>query len=134
VHLDLNPENILVNNERELSLNADDPTEESGFQIIQSGGAPLGPTLKKEREPLLSITNFFMSSGIDKIKFSSNKISSLYFMAPERILANVDLNKVEELKKCDMWSIGVLLYFLMFGEFPFDGENRSKLARCIKSG
>ena len=78
--------------------------------------------------------NFFMSSGIDKIKFSSNKISSLYFMAPERILANVDLNKVEELKKCDMWSIGVLLYFLMFGEFPFDGENRSKLARCIKSG
>lgn len=55
-------------------------------------------------------------------------------MAPERILANVDLNKVEELKKCDMWSIGVLLYFLMFGEFPFDGENRSKLARCIKSG
>jgi hypothetical protein len=31
VHLDLNPENILVNNERELSLNADDPTEESGF-------------------------------------------------------------------------------------------------------
>ena len=35
-----------------------------------------------------------MSAGFTKKKFSSNKISSLYFMAPERILA--DLDKVDD--------------------------------------
>lgn len=134
VHLDLNPNNIIVINEQELSLNSDESSSESDCQVIQSGGAPINPAPKKIRKSLFNITNFFMSSGIDKKKFSSNKISSLYFMAPERILAEADINNIDQLKKCDMWSIGVLMYFLLFGDFPFDGENTSKLARSIRSG
>lgn len=34
-----------------------------------------------------------MSSGFDRKKFSHNKVNSLYFMAPERILAKVDMTK-----------------------------------------
>ncbi len=82
VHLDLNPNNIMVVNEQELSLNSDESSSESDCLIIQSGGAPISPTAKKMRDSLFNITNFFMSSGIEKKKFSSNKISSLYFMSP----------------------------------------------------
>lgn len=73
-----------------------------------------------------------MSSGFDRKKFSTNKISSLFFMSPERILAEVDLNKEFQLAKCDMWSIGVILNFLLFGDLPFLGSNTSKLVKEIK--
>lgn len=74
-----------------------------------------------------------MSSGFDRKKFSHNKVNSLYFMAPERILAKVDMTKETQLAKCDIWSVGVILFFLLFGEFPFNGSNTSKLVKHIKS-
>lgn len=73
-----------------------------------------------------------MSSGFEKKKFSANKISSLYFMAPERILGELDLTSVFKMAKCDTWSIGVILYFLLFGEMPYQGLNITKLVNKIK--
>ena len=73
-----------------------------------------------------------MSSGIERKNFRSNKISSLYFMAPERILAEMDMTDVQVMAKCDTWSVGISLYLMVFGEFPFDGENPNKLVKQIK--
>lgn len=53
-------------------------------------------------------------------------------MSPERILAEVDLTKEFQLAKCDMWSIGVILYMLLFGVLPYQGSNTSKLVKEIK--
>ena len=36
--------------------------------------------------------------------------------------------------KCDTWSMGVLLYIIMSGYLPFQGENRNELFRKIKTG
>lgn len=60
-----------------------------------------------------------MSAGFERKKFSANKISSLFFMSPDRILAEVDLNNEAMLAKCDTWSVGVILYFFFFGDYPF---------------
>lgn len=86
------------------------------------------------QEDIVRLTNFFMSAGLDHKKFGHNKHSSLFFMAPERIMARIDLNNEASLYKCDMWSIGVLLYLLLFGEVPFNGSNISKLVKSINKG
>ena len=47
-----------------------------------------------------------------------------YFISPE-ILRGVYG------KECDMWSLGVLLYILLSGEFPFDGDSRVEVFEKI---
>jgi calcium-dependent protein kinase len=50
-----------------------------------------------------------------------------YFISPE-VLKGVYG------KECDMWSLGVLLYILLSGEFPFNGESRAEVFGKIQSG
>lgn len=73
-----------------------------------------------------------MSAGLDHKKFGYNKISSLYYMAPERVMATINLLDEETLLKCDLWSTGCVLYLLMFGELPYKGANVGKLVKEIK--
>lgn len=35
---------------------------------------------------------------------------------------------------CDMWSAGVVMYVLLFGSFPFEGETREELLKSIDNG
>jgi len=75
-----------------------------------------------------------MSAGIEKKKFSSNKISSLHFMAPERLMGELDFTQIQQMGKADTWAIGVILYFLLLGNLPFVGSNVSKLVKTVKKG
>ena len=81
---------------------------------------------------LVLLTNFFLSSGLDKKKFSTNNISSLYFMAPERIMGKLDLQGDQNIYKSDIWSLGVIIFFLVFGYLPYKGTSVSKLIKCIQ--
>ena len=40
-----------------------------------------------------------------------------YFIAPEVLKGFYG-------KECDIWSLGVLLYLLLSGDYPFDGDSR----------
>lgn len=48
-------------------------------------------------------------------------------MAPEVINRNYD-------DKCDVWSIGVLMYTILVGSFPFGGKNDNEIEKNIKKG
>mmetsp|Transcript_35820 Transcript_35820/g.34857 ORF Transcript_35820/g.34857 Transcript_35820/m.34857 type:complete len:94 (+) Transcript_35820:666-947(+) len=50
-----------------------------------------------------------------------------YYIAPE-IMAG------EYNEKCDIWSIGVILYILLCGRPPFDGENDEEILENVSKG
>ena len=53
-------------------------------------------------------------------------VGSPYYVAPE-----VMIGKYNE--KCDLWSTGVLVYYMLTGEFPFDDETDEGLEYKIKT-
>jgi calcium-dependent protein kinase len=47
-------------------------------------------------------------------------VGSPYYIPPEVIEENYN-------SQCDMWSFGVLLYFLLSESFPFDGKTKEEI-------
>ena len=54
------------------------------------------------------------------------KIGTPYFIAPEILEGKYGL-------ECDLWSIGVLTYFVLSGKPPFDGEKEIAVYNKIKT-
>jgi calcium-dependent protein kinase len=53
------------------------------------------------------------------------RLGTPYYVSPEVLEGRYD-------KRCDLWSIGVMTYFLLFGYPPFNGENDMELFYKIK--
>lgn len=54
-------------------------------------------------------------------------VGTAYYIAPEVIAKDYD-------ERCDIWSLGVLLYMMVTGTPPFDGETDEEIVKAIQRG
>ncbi len=105
IHRDIKPENILLVNSP--STMNDEPEYDFDLRIIDFG-----------------LSHIYSKKDVSSILNSS--VGSPYFMAPE--VLNQHYNS-----KCDIWSLGVLFYFLIAGIPPFYSDSIPELFKKIIS-
>ena len=77
----------------------------------------------------IKLADFGLSAFYDKNKLSEDYSGSTAFLAPE-IVSKKPHNPV----KSDIWSLGVSLYFIAVGNFPFPSDDHDTLVKAIKTG
>eukprot|EP01069_Polyplicarium_translucidae_P003475 Polyplicarium_translucidae@DN231_c0_g1_i2.p1 len=83
----------------------------------------------KSADALIKIIDFglsthFQPEGDKKMK---DKIGTAYYIAPEVLHGTYD-------EKCDVWSIGVILYILLSGCPPFYGATEYEILKRVETG
>jgi serine/threonine protein kinase len=86
---------------------------------------------------LLDLTNTIKicDFGVSKILFSQNEIMQDHCGTPAYIAPEVFKNLGYHGYGCDIWSLGVTLYFMLGGEQPFKGQSVEELKKnvCLKN-
>jgi serine/threonine protein kinase len=102
VHRDLKPANILLFNKN--------PSSPDSREIPVRIG-----------DLALKLTDFTMARRLDDGELAKTVCGSPLYMAPEV------LNRRQYTDKADLWSVGVILYRLIFNTMPFNGLNEIDL-------
>jgi calcium-dependent protein kinase len=102
-HRDLKPQNILFCDETPNSL----------LKIVDFG-------ISKIYDPSLAS----LKGDNVKNKKMTTHVGTKYFLSPEVIKGNYT-------EKCDIWSLGIILYYLLSGYLPFIGENDNQVIQNI---
>ena len=106
-HRDLKPQNVLFCDE----------SPNSPVKVVDFGiGKIFDPSLTNLQDKLKEEKPAF--------KKMDSQIGTIYFMSPEIIKGSYN-------EKCDIWSLGIILYYLLCGYPPFVGANDSQLIQSI---
>ena len=71
----------------------------------------------------IKIADFGFATRIPEGGYETLTCGSPYYMAPEVVSGK------KYRHEADIWSIGVITYFLLSGQPPFDGRTKNALAR-----
>ncbi len=81
-----------------------------------------------DREGMIKLIDFGTAKKVDPEKGIKGVKGTPYYVAPE-IIEQTNYNE-----KCDIWSIGVIMYILLTGEPPFNGNNDNQIFSKIRLG
>jgi len=83
--------------------------------------------LDTKKNDIIKIIDWGTARFFDKNKKMSKISGTPYYIAPEVLFEKYD-------EKCDVWSCGIIMYILLCGYPPFNGENDSEILAKIKLG
>jgi len=84
-------------------------------------------TIKEDNLYDIKVVDFGTAKMFDRNVSEKRRIGSSYYMAPEVLLKSYS-------EKCDIWSVGVILYILLSKCPPFNGKNDNEIYKNIKIG
>jgi calcium-dependent protein kinase len=73
----------------------------------------------------IKVIDFGTSIEYDVNKKQNARMGTAYYIAPEVISGNYN-------EKCDVWSCGVILYILLCGYPPFNGDTDKQIYNSIR--
>lgn len=104
IHRDIKAESILIESEEYVNIN----NQNIKLMNIRLAGFGCGRYFSKKKK-------------------LTKKIGTSYYIAPEVLNRNYN-------EKCDIWSVGVLLYCLLVKAPPFWGENDKEIIKMVQEG
>ena len=75
----------------------------------------------------IKLIDFGTSNIINPNQKLKERLGTAYYIAPEVLKKNYD-------EKCDLWSIGVIMFILLTGEPPFNGNTDEEILQNVKNG
>ena len=78
---------------------------------------------------IVKLTDYGISKQLMNKTHFTTKIGTLQYEAPEIL---EDIKNYNE--KCDLWSLGVIIYRLCFKKFPYNGETEIAILNSLKNG
>eukprot|EP01017_Pseudomicrothorax_dubius_P032873 TRINITY_DN4346_c0_g2_i3.p1 TRINITY_DN4346_c0_g2~~TRINITY_DN4346_c0_g2_i3.p1 ORF type:complete len:270 (-),score=58.53 TRINITY_DN4346_c0_g2_i3:72-881(-) len=72
------------------------------------------------------LADFGFSRQLDEGEKAQTLVGSPFFMAPQIITTQGNYTN-----KCDIWSLGALIYFLLVGQYPFTASTLEALAKTV---
>ena len=81
-----------------------------------------------EGEGLVKVIDFGTAMSFNPEKGMNNILGTPYYMAPEIF------NQSSYDEKCDIWSLGVILFCMLTGQPPFYGKTDVEVIQKVKVG
>mmetsp|Transcript_800 Transcript_800/g.734 ORF Transcript_800/g.734 Transcript_800/m.734 type:complete len:332 (+) Transcript_800:23-1018(+) len=81
----------------------------------------------KDKDAYLKVIDFGTSRKFVDGQKMHEKLGTPYYVAPEVLKKNYD-------EKCDVWSCGIILYILLCGYPPFNGEDDAQIIKAVQKG